>query len=747
VKLQAHTLRYGHADWMDACVPTLEAWCQRNGYELTVWDDSIGKEKGYPNAKFVEKDVLEAFITSDATHCLWVDADIYITDHAPDFPEFEGMMMATDEPHSMHQQDWEKWCQETFGETPEGFAYCNAGCWAIDRKAAKVMLKAVSRLKMVEACMDQYWWDLCAYVATTEGMKFSRMDSAWNRWGRDFEPSHAFHLWGSDKLRDLEALRHLGLLDRKPDGLRYHFPAKGFPAQDKVLVLQFVRDSGLGNRAFELAAGLSIARRLNLPMILNWKPTEKRAFGLEHFGIGILPFTEHPVVSAKLGQGNWSIWEKAANAVHASQHRFPAICHPFQAEECFTSWPGVADEIRELFKLDPLPLDVPAGKTPVAVQVRRGDYVGHPRLNVCTEGYYLNSMEWMRTKIPSSHFFIVSDDPEWCRKTFGKLPDVTVMPPQEAIDGLRTMVACEAHCISNSTFGWWGAWLGEKGPVVVPEIWHHKPGSYGDWKPAPDRWVRVPVTRHREGGIPAANLTGLRSQRIQYDRAIVYPWHHLKDKWGKALYYSLRSLEQHFEDKDCPIYILGTGEPYRLLKNSRIKFLECWGYEAALMQGLAIAEKSLWMNDDILFLKDTSWADVEKPLHFGPVTPELRQNMIQNSNPWKQGYLRMLDLLAAEGVTEPFHYSTHTPYVFRRAEVMEVFEKFGVWSKMPLELAIFNMYPNKDSEPCGDQRTQKLPFGNARYLNHTDHLLTEDLKSAIESKFKNPASWEVKADF
>ncbi len=732
---------------MDACVPTLESWCQRNNYQLTVWDDSIGKEKGYPNAKFAEKDWLVAFVKSDATHFLYVDADIYVTPHAPAFPEFRGFLNATDEPHSEHTNHWRAWCLEHYAMDVGDRPYGNVGVWAVDKKSAAKLLRAMDGLPMIEEFMEQHWMLACAaYAEDRENMVCGRLNSVWNRWIRDFEPSYFWHAWGTDKLRDLEALRHLGLLDRKPDGLRYHFPAKGFPPQDKVLVLQFVRDSGLGNRAFELAAGLSIARRLNLPMILNWKPTEKRAFGLEHFGIGILPFTEHPVVSAKLGQGNWSIWEKAANAVHASMHRFPAIVHPFQAEECFASWPGIADEIRELFKLDPLPLDVPAGKIPVAVQVRRGDYVGHSRLNVCTEGYYLNGMDWMRAKIPASHFFIVSDDPEWCRKTFGKLPDVTVMPPQEAIDGLRTMVACEAAVISNSTFGWWGAWLGERGPVVVPEIWHHKPGSYGDWKPAPDRWVRVPVTRHREGGIPAANLTGLRSQRIQYDRAILYPWHQMKDKWGKALYYSLRSLEQHFEDKDCPIFILGTAEPHRLLKNSRIKFLECWGYEAALMQGLAIAEKSLWMNDDILFLKDTTWADVEKPLHFGPVTPELRQSMIQDPNPWKQGYLRMLDLLAAEGVTEPVHYSTHTPYVFRRAEVMEVFEKFGCWSKMAMEGFVFNLFP-REGIPCNGHRTQTADFGDARYLNHTDKLLTDELKEAIEARWPNPAKFEVKAPF
>lgn len=530
---------------------------------------------------------------------------------------------------------------------------------------------------------------------------------------------------------------------RNSEGLieGFQHPKPGKP--ERTLVQMFVKNAGTGNVLFEFSTGYGIAKRLGMHFRWSWRPSDLRDFGLAPFSMAE---TSHPgvtVVARKLGQGNLELVETCEDRINESDAEVVGISFPSQAEECFLD---VADDVRELFKLEPLKLDVPEGRTPVAMQVRRGDYIGHPRLNVCTEGYFLNAIDWMRTKIARPQFFIVSDDPEWCRKTFGKLPDVTVMPPQETIDGLRTMVACEAHIISNSTFGWWGAWLGEKGPVVVPEIWHHKPGSYGDWKPAPERWVRVSIKRNRTDGIPAANLTGLRAQRIQYDRAIVYPYHQQKDKWGRSLYYSLRSLEQHFADKECPIFILGTAEPYRLLKRSRIKFLECWGYEAALLKIPEIAHEVLWMNDDILFLKDTSWADVSVPLHFGPVTPELRQDLIERSNPWREGYLRMLDLLAAEGVHEPVHYSTHTPYVFDRKQVVEVFEKFGVWSKMPLEMAVYNLF-TKDGIPCNGHRTNTPDFGDARYLNHNDNLLTEELKEAIEKRWPKPARWEVQAPF
>lgn len=511
---------------------------------------------------------------------------------------------------------------------------------------------------------------------------------------------------------------------------------------NKTLVCQFVGNAGLGNCLFELAAAYGIAQRLGIDLIWSWKESTLRKFGLEAFGFAKPPFREVPMVSARKGQGNRKIVEHATNAVRNTGHRICAISHPFQSEECFSDH---ADEVRRMFKLEPLKPEVPVGRTPVAVQVRRGDYVGHPRLDVVTEGYFLNAMDWMRAKLGNVQFIVVSDDPQWCKAKFGRIADVTVMPPQEAVDGLRTMVACEAHIISNSTYGWWGAWLNEKGPVVVPEIWHHRPGSYGDWKPAPDRWVRVSLRRGKTDGMKPGDvkLSSFGSKEPAHKRAIVYPWHHLKDKWY-SLRYSLRSLEKHFTDKECPVYILGTARPHWLLNQSRIRFVECWGYESALTRTLEIADEVLWMNDDILFLKDTGWGDCRTPLHFGPVSKELRMDLVARWNAWRGGYLKALDLLEAEGVTEPVHYSTHTPYLWKREELVAVFEKFGVWAKQPVEQLLFNLFP-REGRTCNGERVQGLPFGDARYLNHTDKLLTGELKEAIAARFPDYARWEVNA--
>ena len=505
----------------------------------------------------------------------------------------------------------------------------------------------------------------------------------------------------------------------------------------KTVVLEFVQDAGLGNQCFEISAAYGIAKTLGLPLRWVWKPSRKREFGLTAFGFAENPPPRYALLMARVGQGHRKFVDLAIKRITESKDLFPAISCPFQAEECFSDY---ADDIRELFQLDPFELKIPAGATPIGVQVRRGDYVGHPRLNVVTPDYFRNAMDWMRERHPRAHFFVVSDDPGWCKRQFETRLDVTVMPPQAAIDGIRTLAACDAQIISNSTFGWWGAWLGEKGPVVVPEIWHHRPGSYGDWNPVPERWHKVSV-KPRVAPAPVKGSPGA----LGVPRAIVYPWHADQATWHE-LRYSLRSIEKHFTDKHCPIYILGTRKPDWLLDNARVKYFGAWSYHDALMRGLNLAETVMWMNDDIVLLKDVGWKDVSVPRYVREIDIADARAAPKQEIPWRESCRRVLLQLVKEGVEDLKLFSTHTPYVYEREKVLPVLQRFGGVEKLPLELAYFNLHPDGAKE-IGDDRTHELPLNGATYLNHTDRHLTPELKDALRQRFPDFAPWELKLQF
>jgi Glycosyl transferase family 11 len=114
--------------------------------------------------------------------------------------------------------------------------------------------------------------------------------------------------------------------------------------------------------------------------------------------------------------------------------------------------------------------------------------------------YYNAAMSYVREREPEVRFFIFSDDPDWCRSTF---PHDTVVGhngwgsgnrgPATEHEDLYLMSLCNHAVICNSTFGWWGAWLGDEVTrrpriVVSPEKWSV------DGKPrdiVPERWIKL----------------------------------------------------------------------------------------------------------------------------------------------------------------------------------------------------------------------------------------------------------------
>jgi hypothetical protein len=104
------------------------------------------------------------------------------------------------------------------------------------------------------------------------------------------------------------------------------------------------------------------------------------------------------------------------------------------------------------------------------IHVRRGDYL-KVGFNMKDTSYYTKALEYFKT-IP--HWYIFSDDIQWCKES--KLFDtihVTYVEESDALKSLTMMSQIRgAAIIANSTFSWWGAYLGcGIYNVVYPKIW------------------------------------------------------------------------------------------------------------------------------------------------------------------------------------------------------------------------------------------------------------------------------------
>jgi Glycosyl transferase family 11 len=123
------------------------------------------------------------------------------------------------------------------------------------------------------------------------------------------------------------------------------------------------------------------------------------------------------------------------------------------------------------------------------IHVRRQDYValqhvhGMPSLD-----YYNNALE----EINPTQVFIFSDDPGWCFRNFKST--YNVVHGTTKFEDLQLMRACRHAVIANSSFSWWGAWLGDcqmPRTVIAPKQWFNPAAGIDDTDIVPERWRKV----------------------------------------------------------------------------------------------------------------------------------------------------------------------------------------------------------------------------------------------------------------
>lgn len=113
----------------------------------------------------------------------------------------------------------------------------------------------------------------------------------------------------------------------------------------------------------------------------------------------------------------------------------------------------------------------------VALHVRWFDLPGTSAINNISVGYYQRAIALMDEKIASPRYFLFSDNTEAARVKLGLNEDrVTLVNhnkgDENAYADLWLMTLCQHFITANSTFSWWGAWLGggKEKIVVCPDL-------------------------------------------------------------------------------------------------------------------------------------------------------------------------------------------------------------------------------------------------------------------------------------
>jgi len=126
----------------------------------------------------------------------------------------------------------------------------------------------------------------------------------------------------------------------------------------------------------------------------------------------------------------------------------------------------------------------------VAVHVRRGDYVklSDVHTNLAENSpYYTDAL----SKFSNKKKVFFSDDIQWCKQKFGD--QHTYVANENDVVELFLFSKMSSKIIANSSFSWWGAWLGSfDDEVIAPKQWFGQNNSHLNTEDViPQRWKRI----------------------------------------------------------------------------------------------------------------------------------------------------------------------------------------------------------------------------------------------------------------
>lgn len=259
---------------------------------------------------------------------------------------------------------------------------------------------------------------------------------------------------------------------------------------------------GLGNQLFQYATAFSIAKRNNENLVLEITSYQTREW--PRYELAKLHISPDQVINPRFGKSlfdraflnkikkRWKIGlftKRFAESGEVTKYHSNVLDIKkntylngfFQNEQYFSDY---RDELIRQFTPN-IELEEKSIKwineiydcKSVAIHVRRGDYI---KIG-CGIGmdYYDSAIEVIADSVKQPHFFVFSDEIEFCKDYFKKYPQyefsyIDDIPESENkdINEFFVMSKCRNQIIANSSFSWWAAWLNnnEQKVVVAPVV-------------------------------------------------------------------------------------------------------------------------------------------------------------------------------------------------------------------------------------------------------------------------------------
>ncbi len=288
---------------------------------------------------------------------------------------------------------------------------------------------------------------------------------------------------------------------------------------------------GLGNQMFQYAAGRRLAHvhKTGVKLDLSWFGSVAainavRKYGLDAFAVNQDFASEEEVLRLKkTGRNRWfRLFKRTINRIlplfdqsYIQEKRFhfdpDVLTLPDEVYlegywQCEKYFKDIEETIRKEFSIKPEQDsfnksigEAIAATDSVSIHVRRGDYVTDSATSqiygMCEPSYYKAAIKLVSARMREPHFFVFSDDPDWVKTKMNFIQPAAFIGhngPENAYEDMRLMSMCKHHIIANSSFSWWGAWLGQnrEKKVIAPARWFNVAG-YDTRDLCPESWQRI----------------------------------------------------------------------------------------------------------------------------------------------------------------------------------------------------------------------------------------------------------------
>jgi glycosyltransferase involved in cell wall biosynthesis len=281
-----------------------------------------------------------------------------------------------------------------------------------------------------------------------------------------FRVPETIYIWNNSKANESR-----GCAENKVNniGAIYENEIRNRPKYKELAVVSPTLAGGLGNQMFEVAAAASLAKDNGAQLVVN--PSEhflpNQGKNVNTYSQNIfrkVVFDSKPPVTTRYS------WEspKFKPILYTPNVKLGGHYQSYKyfdhnrdyIRNLFTDMATVYDEIDTHYRM--------CGET-TAIQVRRGDYIKFPNHHpMLPAEYYKKAVEMTEC----DQIYICSDDIEWCKENLKFDKPVQYIKDRDYCE-LYLIASCKNIVISNSSFGWWAAYLKRfsYGKVIAPSTW------------------------------------------------------------------------------------------------------------------------------------------------------------------------------------------------------------------------------------------------------------------------------------